>query len=76
MLVAIQVLADDGTPVSRQYEFGTRLTLTQALMLIQALMTLSGEFDDTQLDKVVSDRIAAEFAENASRQPVLVKSAR
>ena len=74
MRIAIQVLDDCNMPASQIYTFGLRMTLVQALMLIQSLMTLSGEFDDRQLDKVTVDRIKAESATQHRR--VVVKKAR
>lgn len=74
MIIAIQVLEDTGMPASQIYTLGTRMSLVGALTLIQGLMTLSGEFDDIQLDKVTIDRIKAESSPQHRR--VKVKSAR
>lgn len=63
MRIQIQVIDDDGEPCSDRYTFGTRLTLAQALMLIQSMLALSGEFDDTQPDNVMRERLSAELAE-------------
>lgn len=76
MKIAIQVLDDRNMPASQIYTFGLRMSLVQALMLIQSLMTLSGEFDDPQLDKVSIDRIKAESAQQARHRPVKVATAR
>lgn len=74
MRIQIQVIDDDGEPCSDRYTFGTRLTLAQALMLIQSMLALSGEFDDTQPDNVMRERLSAELAEMVNRVPVRIGS--
>ena len=43
-------------------------------MLIQSLLALSGEFDDTQPDNVMRERLSAELAEMVNRVPVRIGS--
>lgn len=76
MKIVVQVLDNNDEPVSSRFSFGEQLTLAQALSVIQALILLSGGFENPELEQVARERISAEIASYAGKQTVRVVAVR